>query len=241
MKNTFCLTRDNYAFLSQHIGDMDNVETLDHFDSTISLYKRLFRIEPQIIAYDFHPEYLATKYAHDLGESGIKLVPVQHHHAHIVSCMIDNGPNAPVIGVALDGTGMGTDGHIWGGEFLLADFRSFTRAGQLQYLPLPGGDAAIKRPYRIAVGYIAKLLGEKALEGLPFMQQVTETEADIVKRQVEKGLNSPLTSSMGRLFDAMSALTGIRGKRVMKDKRQWNWKWPLTEARGKSYKVIRII
>ncbi len=212
MKNTFCLTRDNYAFLSQHIGDMDNVETLDHFDSTISLYKRLFRIEPEIIAYDFHPEYLATKYAHDLGESGIKLVPVQHHHAHIVSCMIDNGLDAPVIGVALDGTGMGTDGHIWGGEFLVADFRSFTRAGQLQCLPLPGGDAAIKRPYRIAVGYIAKLLGEKALEGLPFMQQVTETEADIVKRQVEKGLNSPLTSSMGRLFDAVSALTGIRGE-----------------------------
>ncbi|MFP3974596.1 MAG: carbamoyltransferase HypF [Dehalococcoidia bacterium] len=212
MKNTFCLTRDNYAFLSQHIGDLENIEALDHFDNTISLYKRLFRVEPEIIGYDLHPEYLATKYAQDLRESGVKLVPVQHHHAHIVSCMVDNGIDTPVIGVALDGTGMGTDKHIWGGEFLVADFRNFTRAGHLQYLPLPGGDAAIKRPCRIAVGYVARLLGEKALEGLSFMQQVSETEAEIVKRQVEKGLNSPLTSSMGRLFDAVSALIGIRAE-----------------------------
>ncbi|OIP28364.1 MAG: carbamoyltransferase HypF [Chloroflexi bacterium CG_4_10_14_0_8_um_filter_46_9] len=210
-KNTFCLTRDNYAFLSQHIGDMENMETLKHFDSTISLYKRLFRIEPEIIAYDLHPDYLATKYAQELGESGLKLIPVQHHHAHIASCMADNGVKPPIIGVAFDGTGMGADGHIWGGEFLLADYRAFTRKGHLEYLPLPGGDAAIKRPYRTAIGYILSLLGESALDqGLAFLPQVSDVEVEIIKRQTERGINSPQTSSMGRLFDAISAFMGIR-------------------------------
>jgi len=213
MKTTFCLTRDNHAFLSQHIGDMENIETLEHFDNTISLYKRLFRIEPEIVAHDLHPDYLATKYAQELDNSGTKLIPVQHHHAHIASCMVDNGLESPVIGVAFDGTGMGNDGHIWGGEFLVADYRSFSRVGHLEYLPLPGGDAAIKRPYRIAIGYILSLLGESALnQGLTFMQQVNELEVEVTKRQIERGINSPLTSSMGRLFDAISALIGIRGE-----------------------------
>ncbi len=213
IKNTFCLTRDNYAFLSQHIGDMENIETLEHFKNTISLYERLFRIEPEIIACDLHPDYLSTKYAQELGESGIKLIPVQHHHAHIVSCMADNGLETPVIGVAFDGTGMGSDGHIWGGEFLVADYRSFNRVGHLEYLPLPGGDAAINRPYRITISYILSLLGENILsQGLGFMAEVSEIETEIINRQIEKGLNSPLTSSMGRLFDAVSALLGIRSE-----------------------------
>ncbi|MBA7505157.1 Carbamoyltransferase HypF [subsurface metagenome] len=212
MKNTFCLTRDNYAFLSQHIGDMENMETLEHFGNTISLYKRLFRIEPEIVAHDLHPDYLATKYAQELSKSGPKLIPVQHHHAHIASCMADNGLQSAVIGVAFDGTGMGADEHIWGGEFLVADCKSFSRLGHLEYLPLPGGDAAIKRPYRTAIGYILSLLGEDALRRLTFTEQVSEGEAEIIKRQIERGLNSPLTSSMGRLFDAVSALIGIRGK-----------------------------
>ncbi len=213
MKNTFCLTRDNHAFLSQHIGDMENVETLEHFVNTFSLYKKLFRIEPEITAHDLHPDYLATKYAQQLGESGLKLIPVQHHHAHIVSCMVDNGLQSPVIGVALDGTGMGNDGHIWGGEFMVADYQSFNRVGHLEYLPLPGGDAAIKRPYRIAIGYILSLLGESALnQGLAFMRQVGEVEVEVIKRQIEREINSPLTSSMGRLFDALSALIGIRSE-----------------------------
>ena len=212
MKNTFCLTRDNYAFLSQHIGDMENVETLEHFGNTICLYKRLFRIEPEVVAYDLHPDYLATMYAQELSESGMKVIPVQHHHAHIASCMADNGLQSPVIGVAFDGTGMGADGHIWGGEFMIADYKSFSRLGHLEYLPLPGGDAAIKRPYRTAIGYILSLLGENALGGLAFMEQVNEVEAEIIKHQIERGLNSPLTSSMGRLFDAVSALIDIRGR-----------------------------
>jgi len=212
-KNTFCLTRDNYAFVSQHIGDMENMETLEHFDSTISLYKRLFHIEPEIIAYDLHPDYLATKYAQELGESGRKLIPVQHHHAHIASCMADNGLDSPVIGVALDGTGMGADGNIWGGEFLVAVYRKYKRVGHLEYLPLPGGDAAIKRPRRTAIGYILTLLGENALKhDLPVMREADDMEIEVIKRQIERRINSPLTSSMGRLFDAISALLGIRGE-----------------------------
>jgi hydrogenase maturation protein HypF len=225
-KNTFCLTKDNYAFLSQHIGDMENMETLEHFDSTISLYKRLFHIEPEIVAHDLHPDYLATKYARELGESGMKLVPVQHHHAHIASCLADNGVESQVIGVAFDGTGMGADGNIWGGEFLVADYHSFNRVGHLEYLPLPGGAAAIKRPYRTAIGYILTLLGKNALNAviatvnkekgkqsrLVSMGQVSEVEIEVINRQIEKRVNSPLSSSMGRLFDAISALLGIRGE-----------------------------
>ncbi len=213
VKNTFCLTRDNYAFLSQHIGDMENIETLEHFADTISLYKRLFHIEPVIIAHDLHPDYLATKYAQELGNSGIKLIPVQHHHAHIVSCMADNGVQSPVIGVAFDGTGLGSDGRIWGGEFLVADYRNFQRVGHLEYLPVPGGDAATRKPYRIGIAYILSLLGEGALsQGLPVMEDISKGEIEIIRRQIERGLNSPLTSSMGRLFDAISSLMGIRGE-----------------------------
>jgi hydrogenase maturation protein HypF len=221
-KNAFCLTKDNYAFVSQHIGDMDNMETLEHFDSTVSLYKRLFHIEPEVIACDLHPDYLTTKYAQELAVAGTKLVPVQHHHAHVASCLADNGLEGPVIGVIFDGTGMGADGKLWGGEFLVADYRSFRRAGHLEYLPLPGGEAAIKKPYRTAIGYILTLLGEDALDTVIAsvakqshatpIGQVSEVELEIIKRQIERKINSPLTSSMGRLFDAVSALLGIRGE-----------------------------
>jgi hydrogenase maturation protein HypF len=214
-KNTFCLTRDNYAFVSQHIGDMENMETMEHFENTLALYKKLFRIEPEIIAYDLHPEYLSTKYAFELGgRSGhFKLVPIQHHHAHIVSCMADNKVQTPVIGVALDGTGYGSDGRIWGGEFLVADYKGFKRLGHLEYLPLPGGAAAIKRPYRTAIGYLVKLLGEDSLNTkMAFLKKVDAVETELIKRQIHTGLNSPLNSSMGRLFDAVSALIDIRGE-----------------------------
>jgi hydrogenase maturation protein HypF len=126
--------------------------------------------------------------------------------------MADNGLQSAVVGVAFDGTGLGSDGHTWGGEFLVSDYKSFNRVGHLEYLPLPGGDAAIKRPYRTAIGYILSLLGEDALRRLAFMEQVSEAETEVVKRQIERGLNSPLTSSMGRLFDAVSALIGIRDR-----------------------------
>ena len=214
-KNTFCLTRDNYAFVSQHIGDMDNLETIEYFESTINLYTKLFRIEPNIIAHDLHPEYLSTKYAKESAakSSDIKLVPVQHHHAHIVSGMVDNGLQAPVIGVALDGTGYGSDGHIWGGELLIADYKRFTRMAHLEYLPLPGATIAIKKPYRIAIGYLLSLLGDNALEqDIPLLSRVSRPEIDIIRKQIEKKVNSPLTSSCGRLFDAVSAMIGVRSE-----------------------------
>ncbi len=225
-KNTFCLTKDNYAFVSQHIGDMENMETLEHFDNTISLYKRLFHIEPEVVAHDLHPDYLSTKYAQELAAAGMKLVPVQHHHAHVASCLADNGLEGPVIGVTFDGTGMGADGRIWGGEFLVADYRNFRRAGHLEYLPLPGGDAAVKRPYRTAIGYILALLGEDALDAvvatlnqvkgkqsqLASIGRITKVEKEVIKRQIERNINTPVTSSMGRLFDAISALLGLRGE-----------------------------
>jgi len=212
-KNTFCLTKDEHAFLSQHIGDMENAETLEHFESTIELYKKLFRVEPRMIACDMHPEYLSTKYARQIGtEYGLSLVPVQHHHAHIASCLAENKVTGPVIGVALDGTGYGSDGTIWGGEFLLADLSSFRRAGHLEYVPLPGGVAAIKKPYRMALSYLYTLLGDDLpLAGLP-LADLEPGEVEIVRKQLERGVNSPLTSSAGRLFDAVSALAGVRGE-----------------------------
>ncbi|HEX74726.1 MAG TPA: carbamoyltransferase HypF [Dehalococcoidia bacterium] len=211
LNNTFCLTKDEHAFLSQHIGDMENEETLEHFENSVELYKKLFRIEPEIVAYDMHPEYLSTKYALDAGsEQGLSLVPVQHHHAHIVSCLVDNKVEGPVIGVAFDGTGYGTDGNIWGGEFLLADWRSFQRVGHLEYVPLLGGVAAIKKPYRMSLSYLYTLLGEDfLLEDLP-IRKLDLDELELIKQQLKRGVNSPLTSSAGRLFDAISALVGVR-------------------------------
>ena len=213
LKNTFCLTKGRHAFVSQHIGDMENAETLEHYEDTVELYKRLFRIEPEAIAHDMHPEYLATKYAHRVGESSdLRMVPVQHHHAHIVSCMADNAVAGPVIGVAFDGTGYGADGAIWGGEFLVAELGRFDRVGHLEYVPLLGGEAAIKKPYRMALGYIWSLLGENTpLDGLP-LNKLGSSELGLLKQQFRRGLNCPPTSSAGRLFDAASAITGVCGE-----------------------------
>jgi len=210
-KNTFCLTRDNYAFVSQHIGDMENMETLEHYVNTLELYEKLFRIKPEAIAHDMHPEYLPTKYAKELGgKAGLTLYPVQHHHAHIASCMAENELKDKVIGVALDGTGYGTDGAIWGGEFMAADYKGFKRLAHLEYLPLAGGALAIKKPYRTAVSYLMASRIELD-KSLPFLKQVDKVEIDIIKDQVVKQVNAPLTSSMGRLFDAAAALGGVRG------------------------------
>jgi hydrogenase maturation protein HypF len=219
LKNTFCLTRDDFAFVSQHIGDMENLETLEHFEQSIELFKHLFRIEPDVIAHDLHPDYFSTKYANEqMRKSPISQstnLPIQHHHAHIAACLADNGwtlDDGPVIGVAWDGTGYGLDGHIWGGEWLVGGYRGFERVAHLEYLPMPGGDAAILNPWRLALGYVYALSGQ--VPGLPGISEqepgIAPQAMHIVRQQVERGLNTPLTSAVGRLFDAVAALIGVR-------------------------------
>jgi len=212
LKNSFCMTRETHAFLSQHIGDLENLETLEHLEATVSLYKRLFHIDPEIIAYDMHPDYLSTRYALDqIKSGGLTGAPVQHHHAHIVSCMADNGVSDPVIGVAFDGTGYGEDGAIWGGEFMLAGYSGFRRLAHFEYLPLPGGKAAIERPYRMALSYLFRIFGDETFElDLPFLSGIGREEMALIRTQIERGINAPYTSSCGRLFDAVSAILGIR-------------------------------
>jgi hydrogenase maturation protein HypF len=210
LKNTFCLTREHYAFLSQHIGDMENYETLRSFGSMVDQLARTFRITPQVIAHDNHPAYLSTQYALQHAENK-QLVPVQHHHAHVAACMAENGLDGsqPVIGVAFDGTGYGTDGAIWGGEFLVADYAGFRRAAHVAYVPLPGGDTAIRRPYRTALAHLwaAGLAWD---ESLAPVQAASATERGVIARQIESGLNAAPTSSVGRLFDAVAAIAGVR-------------------------------
>jgi hydrogenase maturation protein HypF len=209
LKNTFCLGKDSHAFVSHHIGDLENYETLKSFTSGIEHFQRLFDVRPAVVAHDLHPEYLSTKYALELPD--VELVGVQHHHAHIASCLADNRYDGPVIGVAFDGTGYGLDGTLWGGEFLLADLASFTRAGYLEPVPLPGGAAAIRQPWRMAAAYLgddAGFLGDDA-GGLEVARRHA-SQWDAVVALGRSGLNSPLTSSAGRLFDAVAAVLGVR-------------------------------
>ncbi|HEJ83329.1 MAG TPA: carbamoyltransferase HypF [Desulfobacteraceae bacterium] len=209
LKNTICLTKKNRAFLSQHIGDMENLETFDFFSLTVSHLSRILEVEPEVVACDLHPDYLSTRFAR--GQKERPVVAVQHHHAHIVSCMAEHGLRGPVIGVAMDGTGLGLDGHIWGGEVIVSDLTSFNRKAQLEYVPLPGGDAAAKNPWRMALIYLYKSYGEDLFDlSIPFVRDLNPSEASIVLRMALKGINSPLTSSCGRLFDAVSALLGLR-------------------------------
>ncbi len=209
-KNTFCLTRGSYAFVSHHIGDLENLETLRAFEKEIQLYKRLFNIEPEIVAYDLHPEYLSTKYALEL--RGVNTTGVQHHHAHTASCMAEHGLQGQVIGVCFDGTGFGPDGSIWGGEFLLASFTEFKRIGHLRYVPMPGSARAVREPWRMAAGYLHSQLGAdwRVVPGIRFLKEKNGMLLDALGDMMDKWLNCPPTSSMGRLFDAVAALLGIR-------------------------------
>jgi len=222
LKNTFCLTKGTYAFLSQHIGDLENWETLASFAANIEHFQRLFRVNPTIIAHDLHPDYLSTKWAieqrtksieHRLGTEdwGLRTCPVQHHHAHMASVMAEHGLNERVIGVSWDGTGYGTDGQIWGGEFLVGDYTAFRRAAHLKYVRLPGSEAAIRHPLRMALSHLVNAYGEAAWDlALPALARLEPTERAVVRHQIETGFNSPWTSSAGRLFDAVSALLGVR-------------------------------
>jgi hydrogenase maturation protein HypF len=212
LKNTFCLVRDHYAFVSHHIGDLENQETLTAFEDAIRHYENIFRIKPEILAADMHPNYLASRYAHKrASEENLPLVEVQHHHAHIVSCMADNGlkPQDTVIGLAFDGTGYGTDGAIWGGELLLANWESFERVYHLEYMPLPGGDAAVRKPARMALSLLLHAGIDPNSFPFPFHQALDPDERSAVANQVHTGFNSPKTSSLGRLFDGVAALIGL--------------------------------
>ncbi|BBB91894.1 MAG TPA: carbamoyltransferase HypF [Methylomusa anaerophila] len=207
LKNSFCLTYGNKAYLSAHIGDLENLATYNYYLESIDHYRRLFNIKPQIAAYDLHPEYLSTKYALSLA---LPKVAVQHHHAHIAAVMAEHGLYEPVIGVAFDGTGYGTDGTLWGGEFLVADYYNFTRAGHCKYLTLPGGTKAVKEPWRLAAWLLYELFGTN-LTGLriPFIRDLPN-EWPLIMEAAKKGINSPLTSSAGRLFDAAASIIGLR-------------------------------
>jgi hydrogenase maturation protein HypF len=211
LKNSFCLTRDHYAFVSHFIGDLENYETLVSYESAIAHYEKLFKIKPELYACDLHPDYLATQYAHEQAcREEVQLIEVQHHQAHLAACLAENNwfSEEPVIGLTFDGTGYGTDGAIWGGEVLVGNYAGYDRTYHLEYMPLPGGDAAIRRPARIALAYLAAA----GLEWHPDMASVgatSEKERHVLKGQLIKSINITQTSSMGRLFDAVSALAGI--------------------------------
>ena len=208
LKHTFCLTKDHYAILSQHIGDLENFETLCFFQETLANLKKLFRAEPKAVAYDLHPNYRSTQYALSLPLE--RKIGVQHHHAHIASCMAENHLQGKVIGVAFDGTGYGTDGKIWGGEFLVSDLETFNRRAHLRYLPLPGGDAAVRQPWRMALSYLRDTFGNQALsEQMHFLQSVPEKQITVVDAMIARRIQSIETSSSGRLFDAVAALVGL--------------------------------
>ncbi len=209
LKNTFCLAKGHDAFLSHHIGDLENLETLTSFREGVRHFVRLFDCEPEVVAYDLHPEYLATKEA--LASDIPLKIGVQHHHAHIASVLAEHGIEGPVIGVAADGTGYGLDGAIWGCEVLIADLRDFTRFAHLAYLPLPGGDAAVRQVWRIGATYLWRAFGDAFLDlDIPFVQRIDRQQWSLIARMIERGVNAPLTSSLGRLFDAVAALVGIR-------------------------------
>ncbi|HET9743780.1 MAG TPA: carbamoyltransferase HypF [Terriglobales bacterium] len=208
LKNTFCLTKDHYAILSQHIGDLENYETLLFFEETLANLKKLFRVEPQAVAFDLHPRYMSSRFAQALPLA--RKIGVQHHHAHIASCMAENHLRDSVIGVAFDGTGYGTDGQVWGGEFLVADFAGFERRAHFRYIPLPGGDAAIRQPWRVALSYLRDAFGDQVPESAVTSLCIPEKERAIAEAMLERRINTVQTSSCGRLFDAVASLIGLR-------------------------------
>jgi hydrogenase maturation protein HypF len=205
LKNVFCLTKARHAILSQHIGDLENYETLVFFEETLDNLKKLFRVEPRAVAHDLHPLYLSTRFALEM--PNLPKIGVQHHHAHIAACMAENGLDGAVIGVAFDGTGYGTDGQIWGGEFLVAGYAGFERRAHLRYVALPGGDVAVREPWRSGLSY---LLDASGPEHLHLLRDVPELRLRVVRRMIEMGVNCVRTSSCGRLFDAVAAIVGLR-------------------------------
>jgi hydrogenase maturation protein HypF len=207
LKNVFALARGRFAYQSQHLGDLENLAGLEFFKESLDHLMRTFEIEPQTVVRDLHPGYLSTEWAKEWArERGLALIAVQHHHAHVAGCMAEHGLTGPVIGLALDGTGYGTDGRIWGGEVLICRLQSFERYAHLEYVPLPGGEAAIREPWRMALGALSVAGYDVVSAETRSLIGATEKEARVLARMIERCVNAPLTSSLGRLFDAVAAV-----------------------------------
>ncbi len=207
--NCFCIGKGNQAIMSQHIGDLKNLETLEFYSEAFGRFKKLFRFEPSVAVCDMHPDYLSSRFANDIG---VPVIEVQHHHAHIASCMAEYGLDEKVIGVSFDGTGLGDDGNIWGGEFFVCDLADYERYTHFDYVPLPGGDTVTKEPWRTAVSYLYKYIGKEFLNlQIPFVEELDFSKAEVMLQAIDKKINCPLSSSAGRLFDAVAALTGVCG------------------------------
>jgi hydrogenase maturation protein HypF len=203
LKSTFCLARGRRAWVSHHIGDLKNAETLGSFETGVAHFETLFAVAPAVVAHDLHPDYLSTTYA--LAREGVERVAVQHHHAHLAACLAEHGETGPAVGALFDGAGLGTDGTVWGGEILVGDLRGFERAGHLWPVALPGGDRAVREPWRMACAWRTAAGGDaRPLPG------VDERRWHAVAQIAETGLMSPPTTSVGRLFDAVAALCGLR-------------------------------
>ncbi len=211
LKSTVCISKGGQAFMSQHIGDLENLATYEFFGQTIAHMQRILAVRPEIIACDQHPDYLSTRWADE--QKHLPKVRVQHHHAHIVSCMAEHGLEGPVIGLSCDGTGYGPDATVWGGEVLVADARGFERAAHLACVPMPGSAAAIREPWRMAVSYLHDAYGE-GFGGvdLPVLREAGPDRVAVIREMIAKRINSPLTSSLGRLFDGVAAIAGLRSR-----------------------------
>ncbi len=208
LKNTICLTRNQEAFLSQHIGDLENLAAYKFFQESMAHLQQVLEIQPAAIAHDLHPDYFSTRWA--LQQAELPRFGVQHHHAHVASCMAENHLAGPVMGIVLDGTGYGTDGKIWGGEILVAEYENFHRAAHFAYAPMPGGAQAILNPWRMVVGYLSQLPASEYAAGLERLKQIPRSQLAVICRMIERDLHTPQTSSCGRLFDAVAALIGLR-------------------------------
>ncbi len=205
--NCFCIGKGNQAIMSQHIGDLKNLETFEFFAESVENHKKLFRFEPQLVVADMHPDYFSTRYAL---EQNLPVIRVQHHHAHIASCMAEHGLEEKVIGVAMDGTGYGDDGNIWGGEFLICDYKNYKRISHFDYLPLPGGDMVTHQPWRTAVSMLKKVYGNDLVNmNLPFLKNIDSQHVQMILSAIDGNVNSPLSSGAGRVFDAVSAMINL--------------------------------
>jgi hydrogenase maturation protein HypF len=207
LKNTFALVDEDAAFVGQHIGDLENLETLEHFQESVDRFRTLFRVEPQVVVRDAHPGYLSTRIAEEWGAE--RVIEVQHHHAHVAAVLAEHRRDEDVLGIAFDGTGYGADGAVWGAEFLVAGLRDFRRVAHLRYAPLPGSELAVRNPWRTALGY-ASLRDDDSLGIGRSVEGIEGETCAVAAHQARTGLNAPPASSMGRLFDAAAAVLGIR-------------------------------